>query len=150
MGRITDNADYSSVNFHQHSEMEHMGNYQYGDFETHAMSDNSYYSTPDFSGLKDAKCVVKLNDERKMTYFSSPDGTVFESQQSLDQKRCFQIKPENYKKKTGVKPARRSSQNVRNPSPASMSPIIPNPPEVNDVEMEKRRGGRSSRTDTNK
>ncbi|CAO4387229.1 unnamed protein product [Caenorhabditis nigoni] len=23
--------------------------------------------------LKDAKCVVKLNDHRKMTYFSSPD-----------------------------------------------------------------------------
>ncbi|PIC21008.1 hypothetical protein B9Z55_026000 [Caenorhabditis nigoni] len=32
--------------------------------------------------LKDAKCVVKLNDERKITYFSSPDGTVFESKQS--------------------------------------------------------------------
>ncbi|PIC20995.1 hypothetical protein B9Z55_025990 [Caenorhabditis nigoni] len=31
---------------------------------------------------KDAKCVVKLNDERKITYFSSPDGTVFESKQS--------------------------------------------------------------------
>ncbi|CAO4387232.1 unnamed protein product [Caenorhabditis nigoni] len=61
--------------------------------------------------LKDAKCVVKLNDERKIT------------------------KPENYKKKTGAKPARRSSQNARNPPPSLTSPIIPKAPEIDDVEM---------------
>ncbi|CAO4387220.1 unnamed protein product [Caenorhabditis nigoni] len=89
--------------------------------------------------LKDAKCVLKLNDHRKMTYFSSPDGTAFKSQQSSNQIKYFKGKPENYKKKSGVKPARRTSQNVRNPSPASIPPVIPNPPEIDDVEMKKRR-----------
>ncbi|CAO4387208.1 unnamed protein product [Caenorhabditis nigoni] len=88
--------------------------------------------------LKDAKCVVKLNDNRKMTYFSSPDSTVFESQKSLNQKRYFKGKPENYTKKTGVKPARRSSQNARNPLPLSLPPIIPNPLEIDDVEMKNK------------
>ncbi|PIC21007.1 hypothetical protein B9Z55_026000 [Caenorhabditis nigoni] len=38
-------------------------------------------------------------------------------------------------KKTGAKPARRSSQNARNPPPSLTSPIIPKAPEIDDVEM---------------
>ncbi|UMM37637.1 hypothetical protein L5515_009345 [Caenorhabditis briggsae] len=85
--------------------------------------------------LKDANCIVNLTDERKITFFCSPDGIVFKSEQSVNQKKYFKGKPENYKKRTVVKPAIRSSKSVRNPPLPSISPIIPNPPEVDDVEM---------------
>ncbi|CAO4361216.1 unnamed protein product [Caenorhabditis nigoni] len=42
LAKISGNSDCSP--------MEHMGNYTYGDFGSHSMSDNSYYSTADFNG----------------------------------------------------------------------------------------------------
>ncbi|UMM37641.1 hypothetical protein L5515_009347 [Caenorhabditis briggsae] len=77
--------------------------------------------------LEDKKCVVELNDNRKITYFRSPDGIVFTSEH-IKQRKLFKGKRDNDKKKTVVKPARRS-QNVRKPK------LAPNPPEGDDVEM---------------
>ncbi|PIC13455.1 hypothetical protein B9Z55_027820 [Caenorhabditis nigoni] len=79
--------------------------------------------------LTNANCIVKTNDSRKITYFRSPDGIVLESKQSFNQKRYFKGTPENNKKNTVVKSARRS-ENVRNPRPATIPQVIPNPLEV--------------------
>ncbi|CAO4387216.1 unnamed protein product [Caenorhabditis nigoni] len=60
--------------------------------------------------LRDAKCVVELNDHRKMTYFSSPDG-IKESGRETSKKIISKC------------------------SKSTISPIFPNPPEIDDVEM---------------
>ncbi|CAO4365277.1 unnamed protein product [Caenorhabditis nigoni] len=84
--------------------------------------------------LGDNKCVVVLNENRRIAYFRSSRGTcVFKSNHSTSQ-RCFKGKPVHSQKKTVVKPARRS-QNVGKSIPAPSPHIIPNPPEVDDVEM---------------
>ncbi|ULT91875.1 hypothetical protein L3Y34_009517 [Caenorhabditis briggsae] len=83
--------------------------------------------------LEDKKCVVELNDNRKITYFRSPDGLVFTSEH-IKQRKLFKGKRDYDKNKTVVKPARRS-QNVRKPKLAPIPEIFPNPPEVDDVEM---------------
>ncbi|CAO4381398.1 unnamed protein product [Caenorhabditis nigoni] len=66
--------------------------------------------------LESNKCVVELNDKRKITYFRSPDGDcVLQSEQdSNPSKRKFKGKPIHKKKKTAVTQVR-SSDNVQDP-----------------------------------
>ncbi|PIC13412.1 hypothetical protein B9Z55_027792 [Caenorhabditis nigoni] len=84
--------------------------------------------------LKDNKCVVELNDKRRITYFRSEDSDIV--LQSEHKKRNFKGKPCTEKKKTTDAQVR-SSDNVQGP-PSPVSPqILPNPPEMNDVELTK-------------
>ncbi|PIC13458.1 hypothetical protein B9Z55_027823 [Caenorhabditis nigoni] len=84
--------------------------------------------------LEVQKCIVVLSENKRITYFSSPDAScVFESYH-ITQQKYFKGKPVHKKKKTAVKPARKS-QNVRKPKAAPPRQVIPNPQEVDDVEM---------------
>ncbi|CAO4381424.1 unnamed protein product [Caenorhabditis nigoni] len=86
--------------------------------------------------LQDKNCVVELNDERKMTYFRSPEGdcVLLSAQDRNPNTRKFKGKPIKQQKKRAVKTARRS-KNVRNPKRAPIPQVIPNPTVVDDVEM---------------
>ncbi|PIC13450.1 hypothetical protein B9Z55_027816 [Caenorhabditis nigoni] len=86
--------------------------------------------------LKDNKCVVELNGERKITYFRSPDGDrVLQSDQDPNPNtRKFNGKPVQQKKKTGDIQVR-IPHNVRTQSPPASPQSLPDPPEIYDAEI---------------
>ncbi|CAO4381372.1 unnamed protein product [Caenorhabditis nigoni] len=115
--------------------------------------------------LKEAKCTVELNDKKKITYFRSPGGDcVLQADQDLNSsKRKFkgkQIQPKPsspdgscvlqsdhnkldryFKGKPSVHKRRntdtqvRIPDNVQDPKPLASPQILPDPPEMDDVEI---------------
>ncbi|PIC13414.1 hypothetical protein B9Z55_027794 [Caenorhabditis nigoni] len=82
--------------------------------------------------LKDAKCVVELNDKGKITYFRSEDRDIV--LQSEHKKRNFKGNPfTETKKKADVKV--RIPDNVQTQPPPASQQSLPNPPEIDDVEI---------------
>ncbi|CAO4381370.1 unnamed protein product [Caenorhabditis nigoni] len=82
--------------------------------------------------LKDKKCIVKLNDSKRITYFRSEDSdTVLQSEHK---KRNFKGKPCTEKKKIADLQVR-IPDNVQDPQPPASPQILPDSPEMDDVEI---------------
>ncbi|PIC26345.1 hypothetical protein B9Z55_018946 [Caenorhabditis nigoni] len=103
--------------------------------------------------LKDAKCIVKLNHSRKITYFRSEDrDIVLKTGTSLEhKKRSFKDKPCTDKKKTAdIQVKTRSNVQTQPPPPSPQS--LPDPPEMDDVEIgnEKKEAAQEKENKKNK
>ncbi|CAO4381368.1 unnamed protein product [Caenorhabditis nigoni] len=82
--------------------------------------------------LKDKKCIVKLNDSKRITYFRSEDSdTVLQSEHK---KRNFKGKPCTEKKKIADLQVR-IPDNVQDPQPPASPQSLPDPQEIDDVEI---------------
>ncbi|PIC13413.1 hypothetical protein B9Z55_027793 [Caenorhabditis nigoni] len=82
--------------------------------------------------LKDEQCVVNLDDKRKITYFRSEDRDIV--LQSEHKKRNFKGKPCTEKKNTADLQVK-IPHNVQGPPPPASPQSLPNPPEIDDVEI---------------
>ncbi|CAO4381379.1 unnamed protein product [Caenorhabditis nigoni] len=84
--------------------------------------------------LKDAKCLVELNDKGKITYFRSEDRDIV--LQLEHKKRNFKGKPCTEQKNTADIQVK-IPHNVQTQSPPASPQSLLGPPEMDDVEMTK-------------
>ncbi|PIC13421.1 hypothetical protein B9Z55_027798 [Caenorhabditis nigoni] len=91
--------------------------------------------------LKDEQCIVKLNDSKRIAYFSSPDGScVLQSDHNQFDKN-FKGKPYYYRRrKTDIQV--RIPDNVQIQPPPASPQNLPSPPEMDDVK--KTNGGKEA------
>ncbi|PIC13424.1 hypothetical protein B9Z55_027801 [Caenorhabditis nigoni] len=92
--------------------------------------------------LENAKCVVHLNNSRKITYFRSEDRIIV--LQSEHKKRNFKGKPIHDQNKTADIDVR-IPDNVQTQPPPASPQVLPDPPEVDDVEITN--GGKEAAPD---
>ncbi|CAO4381378.1 unnamed protein product [Caenorhabditis nigoni] len=84
--------------------------------------------------LKHNKCAVELNYSRRITYFSSPDGTCVLQSDHNKLDRSFKGKP-YFHKRRNTDTQVRIPDNVQDPKPLASPQILPDPPEMDDVEI---------------
>ncbi|CAO4381401.1 unnamed protein product [Caenorhabditis nigoni] len=84
--------------------------------------------------LEEEKCVLELNDSERITYFRSPDGTCVLQSNHNKLDKYFKGKPYFHKRRKAEIQVR-NSENVQTQPPPANPQILPDPPEMDDVEM---------------